>query len=223
MRILLGMRNEQAPRRRSRAQQRAHTRQRLLEAAASVFGQHGYDGASVDQVADGALLTKGAVYSNFASKEELFLAVLEERLATLVDVVGAADEADTGGRSQRVRPLSAGRRLADRLENDPTLVALSAEFWLHAMRHPDARYKLAARRRVLRARLAEAIERETDRAAPPPLAPAELASVVIALAEGLAQQRLLDPDAVRPGLLSGALAALFGSENGVGRTGAKGH
>ena len=57
------------------------TRRHLLDAAATVFARQGFHGASLDDVAAVAGFTKGAVYSNFASKDDLFLAVFEDRYA----------------------------------------------------------------------------------------------------------------------------------------------
>jgi AcrR family transcriptional regulator len=85
-------------RRLSRDEQRARTRRDLLAAAATVFARNGYHATSVDMVAEAAGYTKGAVYSNFASKEELFLALIDEHLDqavdTLEEIVATADPAD---------------------------------------------------------------------------------------------------------------------------------
>src|SRR5260370_11763687 len=59
---------------------REMTRQHLLEAAAIVFTRNGFHGSTLDEVAATAGFTKGAVYSNFKSKDELFLALLDERV-----------------------------------------------------------------------------------------------------------------------------------------------
>jgi len=63
----------------TRDERRAQTRERLLDAAAEVFNRLGYHGASLEAVAEAAGYTKGAVYSNFASKAELFVALAERR------------------------------------------------------------------------------------------------------------------------------------------------
>jgi AcrR family transcriptional regulator len=68
------------PKRKTRAEQARDVRARLLAAARTVFLREGYHGASLDEVVRIAGLTKGAVYSRFASKAELFLALLEERV-----------------------------------------------------------------------------------------------------------------------------------------------
>src|SRR5438105_15844263 len=76
----------------TRAESQARTRAHLLEAAAEVFARRGFHGASVEEVADVAGYTKGAVYSNFASKDELFLAVLEGRMQAQVELLGRLSE-----------------------------------------------------------------------------------------------------------------------------------
>jgi AcrR family transcriptional regulator len=68
----------------TREQSQAVTREKLLDAARTVFARDGFSGASIERVADEAGFSKGAVYSNFRSKEDLFLAVLEA--PTLVDL-----------------------------------------------------------------------------------------------------------------------------------------
>ncbi|HEV2920825.1 MAG TPA: helix-turn-helix domain-containing protein, partial [Actinomycetota bacterium] len=75
--------------RQTRAQRRQQTRARLLDAAGQVFARRGFHAATVDEVADAAGYTKGAVYSNFANKEELFLALLDQRIAAQLQQVEA--------------------------------------------------------------------------------------------------------------------------------------
>ncbi len=72
------------PPRLTRAETKAQTRQRLLDAAAHVFAREGFAGASVDEIAGVAGFTTGALYSNFATKEELFLELLAHRSITRV-------------------------------------------------------------------------------------------------------------------------------------------
>src|SRR5437879_13494384 len=75
-----------------REESRRQTRERLLEAAAIVFSRQGFDATSVDQVAEEAGFSKGAVYSNFASKEELFMVLLDRHLETELPSVAAEFE-----------------------------------------------------------------------------------------------------------------------------------
>src|SRR3954462_14650083 len=86
----------------SRAEQQKQTRQRIVEAAAQLFEDRGFHATSVDQVAAAAGYTKGAVYSNFASKEDLFFAVYERRVDRTVvemesEIAAAADPSEAIG------------------------------------------------------------------------------------------------------------------------------
>ena len=74
----------------TRAEQRDLTRTRLLDAAEKVFVDRGFHAASVDEVAEEAGYSKGAVYSNFENKDELFLAVLERRVDSRALAAGSA-------------------------------------------------------------------------------------------------------------------------------------
>src|SRR5438094_7884516 len=67
-------------RRRTHAERRAETRQALIDAAARVFVERGFVGASVEAIAEQSGYTRGAFYSNFASKEELFAELLQQRV-----------------------------------------------------------------------------------------------------------------------------------------------
>lgn len=184
-------------RRPSRAERRRDTRSRLLAAAAQVFARRGLQGASLDEVAEHAGFSKGAVYSNFRSKDDLVLAVLEDCMAAHVQAVAAA----CGASAEQV-PDGGGlaARLSGALAADDELTLVRTELLLHALRNPESRYKLAARQRVLRDTLARALEGATagsGRAIPAP----EVASLVLALADGLALQRMLDPSGVQRRLL----------------------
>src|SRR5687768_14502723 len=70
---------DMSPRRRlTREESKARTRQELLRAASRLFLRNGFVATSLADIAEEAGLTKGAVYSNFESKEDLFVAVLQE-------------------------------------------------------------------------------------------------------------------------------------------------
>src|SRR5579863_4440152 len=81
-----------------RDEQRELTRRRVLDAAEMVFARHGFHGASMEEIAREAGATTGALYSNFAGKENLFLALFEERIATDVgdysQIVAAEDDVE---------------------------------------------------------------------------------------------------------------------------------
>src|SRR5258708_1901215 len=136
-----------APRKRlSREETRALTRQRLLQAAEEVFSERGFHGASIEEIVERAGYTSGAFYSNFESKEELFLALFDARNAELLQDL---QEFGNSAGSQEdffaaLRARGAGRAgRSDRF-------AISLEFVLFCLRNPDARRKLASRERAVR-------------------------------------------------------------------------
>lgn len=191
----------------TRAEKKAATRAGLLEAAAEVFSQRGFQAASVDQVAEAAGFTKGAVYAHFDSKEDLFLAMLDERfaerLAALREVL--ADEHDPGEQARE-----AGEGFMDYIDADPRWTPLFFEFWAHAVRHPDVAAQLVPRYRALRSAVADLLERRADELGKDPKLPAEdLAAMTFAMANGMALEHMLEPDAVPAGLYGRMLEIFF--------------
>lgn len=177
-------------RRTSREEQRARTRERLLEAAAQVFARRGFVGASLDEIAEEAGFTKGAVYSNFASKDELFLTVLEQHLDGRMRSIRATF-ADSGSLAD-VR--AGGREISRHLGSDPEVWRLFLEFWLHATRDPEVRERVGALYGSMRETIGGLIAGRFARAGIPlPAAPEDLAAAAIALAEGHSLQRHIDP------------------------------
>jgi AcrR family transcriptional regulator len=86
----------------TRAESKALTRQRLLEAAGELVAAQGFAATSIEEIAEAAGYTIGAIYSNFGSKEALILALLEEHMsASMAELAQVFDEADgeqgTGG------------------------------------------------------------------------------------------------------------------------------
>ena len=81
-----------------------------MHSAARVFGRRGLEHASVDEIAEDAGFTKGAFYANFASKEEIFLAMLDERFAERLAEIERIDRERRGRRrSRRGRPAPTSR------------------------------------------------------------------------------------------------------------------
>jgi AcrR family transcriptional regulator len=188
----------------TRAEQRARTRSTLLDSAARVFARRGLHAASVDQVAEEAGLTKGAVYSNFASKEELFLAMLSERYAErlreLRAIAGAAESAEA--------TMEAGAvDFAAALDADPEWAALYVEAWAHAVRHPQFAARLIEHHRALRAELA-AIGAEQGLDFVPSFPPERIAAMLLAIGNGFAMEHRLDPEGV-PAEVMPQLLAVF--------------
>jgi AcrR family transcriptional regulator len=188
----------------TRAEQRARTRSTLLDSAARVFARRGLHAASVDQVAEEAGLTKGAVYSNFSSKEELFLAMLAERYAERLGELRAI-----AGRTATPEATMAagGADFAATLDADPEWAALYVEAWAHAVRHPAFALRLIEHHRALRAELA-AIAAEQAEPFAAPFEPERIAAMLLALGNGFAMEHRLDPDAV-PAEVMPQLLAVF--------------
>jgi AcrR family transcriptional regulator len=192
-----------------RDEQRERTREELLDAAATVFAQHGYHGASVDQVAEAAGFTKGAVYSNFRAKEELFLELMERQVDRSVEALERVID--------EVAPEDRAAAFADRAASLPTLggewFLLEAEFLLYAARgdDPAVRERVAARQRRTHARITGLVQRHLDDLGTgSDVAADDLARLFMACADGLTQAALVDTTAGDSGRLFGVLInALF--------------
>jgi AcrR family transcriptional regulator len=198
--------------RRSQAERRRETREQLLAAAARVFAERGFHATSLDAVAEEAGFTRGAVYYNFADKEELFLALLDERCAErsqdLRELFPAGAAADVAATSRLGQVAAAHAH--DAMTGDPEWRALYLEFLAHAARDTAFRGRLAKRTSEMRGALEEVVaERSRPFADALGMAPEQLAVVIDALGIGLAADHMVHgPDAVPPDLFSKALALI---------------
>ena len=191
----------------TRKERQARTRAALMDAAAAVAVRRGIAGASVDEVAEQAGFTKGAVYANFASKEELFLAMLDAhfdaRLAELDRILATDADPDDQARE-------AAEGLMRRLADEPEWHRLFFEFSVHAARNESFRVQLVERYRGLRKRLAELLARRAERLGIEPVVPpGEVAAMAFAMANGMALERLLEPEAVPDDLFGEMMATFF--------------
>jgi AcrR family transcriptional regulator len=206
----MATRSRRAPRRLSRAEKRAETRRRLLDAAAEVFRRQGFAGASVEQISAQAGFTRGAFYSNFESKEVLFVELLHERVYDDFARLIRAVPADL---SPAERVVWGAERLREVYENprEDWLFELWLECLAHAARRPEFR-ELAATfwsgTRALNARGLE--EGHAELGEPLPIEAKHLATAITALDIGLAVQHLVDPDEVPLELYPRLYALLFG-------------
>ena len=124
-----------------RSGQRARTRTALLEAAARVYARRGFDAATLDEVAEEAGFTKGAVYDHFGSKEKLLFALLDEHLAAqIAEQIELFDPAQ----SPAERPRAGSDRWMVELEEDPDAFRLFVEAWVHGQRDEEFRARVAA-------------------------------------------------------------------------------
>jgi AcrR family transcriptional regulator len=178
----------------TRKQRQERTRIELIEAAGRVFARRGYHGAGVEEIAAEAGYSTGAVYSNFKGKEELFLALndheLEKRLDDYRAVVDALDS--PGGTEQ-----TAAERFGSFIRDDPDWPLLFFEFWAYGARNRKLRGEFVKQRTAEVKIITEAIERQTAAAGVELPLPAEQVAVGIgALINGLAFERVLDPDSM---------------------------
>lgn len=180
----------------TRADRRARTREELVEAANRLFTKNGFHATSVDAVADDAGYTKGAVYSNFESKEDLFFAVYERRVDRRVketEATLASGETAYEGMERLIQGLEH--------RQDDGWLAVFFEFWAHVLRHPELRERFAEQHRRGMMPLVGALERvAAERGERLPEDPMKLAIARFAAQTGLQLERLTQPDLVDSGL-----------------------
>lgn len=204
----------QAPERLTREEKKARTRAQLIDAATTVFARRGFVAASLDEVAEEAGLTKGAVYSNFDSKEELFEAVIEDRLNEPMKQL--ADVIDQGIGSTEEQAQAGARAFVGVVEQEREVFLLALEMNIHVARHPELAPAYAARRREQLAEVAGIIQEHAERSDDTlPLPADQLAIAVEALSQGIALYALVDPDGVPEELLGRTYALLFRPEDGA--------
>ena len=170
------------------------TRRHLREAAAAVFAERGYEKASLDEIARRAGFTKGAIYSNFDSKEELFLELSHGREVQMVEAFFAAS-----GPAGHGEPATTEiTRVFERLAPTPQEWFLYEEFMLYARRDPALLERLRAESERTFEFLVEMVERQWRGAndSEPPLPFRDLARLYVSLFDGLTRQRAFQPEAV---------------------------
>jgi AcrR family transcriptional regulator len=188
----------------------AMTRQHLLDAAAIVFARNGFHGSTLKEVAATAGFSKGAVYSNFKSKDDLFLELLDERIERQFAVV--AEVLDSGSHEQ-AEQLPRIRDLIGSIQStfwDDNWSALYLEFVLYARRNPEAKGKLAATAQRSRAFVQELIEHEYE-GKKGKYPTRDLAEISLALFNGLGVNQLVDPSAITEQTIDIMLALLYDS------------
>lgn len=191
----------------TRAEQRDLTRAKLLDAAEKVFVERGFHAASVDEVAEEAGYSKGAVYSNFENKDELFLAVLERRVDSRALAIEAEVPTDQSIADQAEQ---AGSAFIEVFLQQSQWSLLLMEFATHAARHPNLRDRFAIRNRRMRDAMARLIEHHlTALGLRAPLSNDDLATILFALGDGFIMTKLIDPDGVSDELFGQGLVLML--------------
>ncbi len=167
---------------------RAQTRARLVDAAFQVFADKGFGHVRIEDVCAEAGYTRGAFYSQFASLDELFFTLYDER-ATLIAEQLAAVMADAHEPVDAAEVLD---QIAQTLLLDRDWLLVKTDFLMHAARHPEVAERLAAHRNQLRT----AVENRLPNSAIPAAlgTPADAARAIVAAYDGVATQLILDRD-----------------------------
>jgi AcrR family transcriptional regulator len=183
-------------------------RDEILTAALRVFARRGYGQASVDEIAEEAGYSKGALYWHFSDKEDLLLTLLEERVdAPMRELVALLESAPP----EQDMSVEATREFARRLDTRRDAMLLEREYWTHAIRDPELRARYTARQTQLRGALARAIEARARHLGTPdvPMAAEDVARIVMSIIGGLTVDELVEPGSVRPELLGETLALVY--------------
>jgi AcrR family transcriptional regulator len=185
------------PERWTRERRLEHTRSLLLDAAEEVFARKGLTGAALEDIADAAGYTRGAIYSHFGAKEELFLAVTDRQRQRFLD--GFTEIIQSFHRLGEVDLDELAERWSE-ASRDPHRAALNYELTLFLLRNPEARDRLAAQRAETIRSLAEFIAKNVARLGASLAMPAEsLARVILAVNDGVTLGSHLDgADLYRP-------------------------
>jgi len=194
-------------RRLSREEKRQETKEKLLRSAEQLFNQGGYEKASVDLIAENAGFSKGAFYSNFESKEGIFLELLEsskrrkiEALENLLSQEMSAEELLSAVRNYQAGPQS-----------DFNFAQLAVEFELQASRDAIFAKAYAKLNRNYRDSLIGVLEMLYAKLGRTPPAPVkDLADILMATITGLLLQAVETPANVRKRLISEATLLILG-------------
>lgn len=188
-------------RRPTREEKRQETRAKLLQSAEQLFNQGGYEKASVDLIAENAGFSKGAFYSNFESKEAIFLELFESSKRRQIEALEnlLAQEMTAEELLSAVRNYKAGR------DPDSDFSQLAVEFQLQASRDATFAKAYAKLYRNHRDSLAGLLEKlYTKLGRTPPVTPTDLADILMATLTGLLLQVAGTPASVRKRLISEA-------------------
>ena len=171
----------------------ARTRQALLDSARQVFAQRGFEGASLDGIAEAAGYTRGAIAKHFANKEDLFFAVVDDFNER---VLQDFDEQVGHDASSAFDGDAIASIWMHALSGGDEMWALGLEFGLYEYRNPAARQRAAAHRRRTRDTVANYMERTAPASGIRLKLPAvDIAAMLLVASDGFIQSARVDPDA----------------------------
>ncbi|AQT80204.1 TetR family transcriptional regulator [Mycolicibacterium litorale] len=183
---------------------RDEVRERILDAALEVFAAQGFAGATIDAIGQAAGFTKGAVYSNFGSKDELFLALLDRQFERRSALIATAF--DSGGDVANITE-ELSRSMLDSIHEQHSYHLVFFEYWLRAVRDPQLRESLVTRSRAAADQALRVVE--SSGADLPSSQLADLARLFVAISTGVAMEEMLQPGSITAANLGHLLAALI--------------
>jgi AcrR family transcriptional regulator len=185
---MLGMAEKWTPERR-----RQRTRDALLDAALTVFARRGFHGASLDEIAETAGYTRGAIYKHFADKEELLLAACERLNDRVIADFAAIPNADVPLDKYGKADVEVVAEQWRHMPLEPDFVAVMLEFQLYALRNPEVRERAAAFRKANMQRIADYIRDVGARTGEQlPISADDMAAVFGITSDAFSQLRLVD-------------------------------
>ena len=170
---------------------RDDTREKLFEAAARVFEDQGIGGASIEAIAAAAGFSRGAFYSNFKSKDELIIAMLEDHVEQSIRRLH-----DLLTRHQNLADFIDALKTMDRSQQDPLgrSPLLHMEMILFVARAEKRRPELAKRLRARREMVTQIVETTAKHSGRNFPNPAWVGAILLALEDGFRLHRLIDPE-----------------------------
>lgn len=195
---------------------RPQTQARLLDAALEAFAANGFGGTRIEDVCERAGYTRGAFYSNFATKEELFFALFDRHAARVLERF----EKQAAALDDPVTIEAVAAALAEFDDDERTWYLVTTEFTLSAIRDPAAARRLAEHDARLRAEAVRLLGERLERAGlrlRPGVDLESLVRMLIAIREGALAQSYVEPEALPPGTLERRfLPALLGAVTEAG-------
>jgi AcrR family transcriptional regulator len=173
---------------------RERTRAALVDAAAEVFAKRGFNGASLDEIAETAGYTRGAIYKHFEGKDDLFYAVMNRVNERSLEMFGERFAIDREALSD-VKTIMQLWREAFMLDGD--MYALTLEAQLYALRNPESRERNRAQRRESLEMVTRFIEAQQEASGVrTKLPPRQVAEIFLLASDGFAAAAHFEPHAM---------------------------
>jgi AcrR family transcriptional regulator len=179
---------------------RARTKAKLIEAAAAVIGEKGFDRASLEEIAARAGMTRGAVYGNFKDKEELFLAVVETRWKPIIPPFQP-------GAALREQMRILGKSVAIEAQARRNQAAAASAFQLYTLTHETMRMQLTRQNAAIYKKMAKQLVKIVP-VSELPMPPEKFVCVLDAIITGLLFTYFQTPELVTEDVFVAAFEAL---------------